>query len=1778
MSTRIILSYEAYEFDAKKNRYCICVFVINEGEKLLNQLKTMSGICNGLVDVVVADGGSTDGSTDHDTLKRLGVNTLLVKTGEGKLGSQMRMAFDWALNRGYEGVVVVDGNGKDGMDAIPRFVDELKNGVDHVQGSRFIKGGHHENTPKSRLWGLKLLHVPMMRLASGFKYTDTTNGFRGYSAKLLSSDKLNIFRKCFAGYELHYYLAIEAARQGFQCSEIPVSRVYPAVGKVPTKIKGIKGNLNVIGKLFLSCLHIQTPGKIFIRYCKTYLIFLLSIVFFYYAFNSLYSNSFSVVENNKFANWQTDSEQIVVRDKIDPATRYNKKWLSFYPMANHYIGGQGIASSFIVHFCESASTQTKVEILHTIEVGLAVIALTYLFYWVGTELSILAALCLGICTIYSPFTVISARNIYWSMWTMYMPLSLLLFSLRRDENNNKCRLLVVSYHIITGVMVFAFCVTHYEFLSSTMILVELPLIYYALKNEWSSKKYLINALTTGIVSLATFVLSFLLLILQMLVYRADFVFSAAWGFATENIRYRTGVGGENAAETFVNSFITDLPSLFDTYLNFDALFSYKMYDIIACFLYSVSAVSFVLLFFKTSHGQKTRKISAFFFITLLSLSLQFIWIITAKGHSYIHVMINNILWAIPTLLIGASIGFALSILIEQLKKIKSIFSNRYSFLLALFIVAGAVAAYGLYYYSNYSGYGLMIERFKNQGINVNDTDDIQYLFFKNQKKLLVRIPEEMAKAHTIFFHFHPANIEFLPPERAQIGFDYKYYHIKGDESDPVIQKPPFSKNKYTILQIPLPVYPCTLFKVGQYDRSQLWAFEIKEAIPDERSYLIRNLVDPNWDHGVRRNNPQCILFSAEQCILPNDIVTFPDGTKCAVTKTNILGNYLEVYLDENAPSFDQSKPIVFSKPKSSALPSQQTKPQTNAQESSQNNNTKGDSRKDVPAGNERPVAVPVMTKEKADKMNSEARTAQGFGLVFSEQFKTYKTPSLTKTIEDFLEGKKYNVDEFKKREIPSAWTIDYSTIPSDACFNKTDDGYSIVSPEEHIRFIGQRFNAMRSSFLFKLTVKNISDKECEIILSVYNSGIVKKGYKSLATERINSKEEKTIEVELSVFEQLANIVPTFSVKGTAILTELTIYRKDHDDFTIVEGEIVERSMLPDPKDTDYPDCRYTAHFVGNAILSGMPCNKEIAISIDGFIKKQMLPTNQLKAGDKIQCAIVPIDSLPVDLASIQEADDLSLFTLDSYYVTTYSTISSYTDQKNNYNAIVPFKSETLDFKSVFGQGFNPPIPESIKNAQKKKIEMDLEEANKMIAYIEENKNEIEQRFQAAWTKEKERFPSGINTIKNENGNILLYWRNVDDSFWCLPPNYTFIPKSPHKLPRDKIDAIVAFKDFLESNGIQLIVSLVPDRYTISSRVINSCFKDIPEVQSATYVKQLSEAGIECPYETTKILENYNKFPFAYLFPNDHPGASAQYSIAEAIGERLSRYNFPEKLDMTLFSYNIIKPVYDFNANIKDTSFPANCDIGKFDPNGLFLYEEILYNGKSVTKEKDSKILVLGNSFIETPISSQGSFPAFLSKRMLYPVDNYVVRAQGPMTTIIQRIFENPESFLKGKEVVILQMAAEQVKTDDLWNNIADMNHKRLLLNGKKLVATLHISGNGDYANDFAPGYRDAWRQFEDKNDIKCFDDEQFVIFNQPLTGIDTTKAFTCIVQTARSPLFAAPSLIANGTKSLIPASHAPGVVFWQNTYFELPAASFLKLELHGKKNTIVGFNKVLIYQ
>lgn len=236
--------FEITEFQGKKTKYCIGIPVINEGSRIQKQLIQMKQFSD-LADIIIFDGGSTDGSVDEKFLKKQNVRTLLIKKSPGKQGAQLRMGLAYALRQGYEGVITIDGNNKDGVEAIPDFIDKLNQGYDLIQGSRYVEGGREENTPLLRHVGNHLILASLFSLAARFHFTDVTNGFRGYSKKLLIDKKVNPFRNIFVSYELLFYLGVRAARLHYKIVEIPVYRGYPK-GQIPTKISGLGALLNVL--------------------------------------------------------------------------------------------------------------------------------------------------------------------------------------------------------------------------------------------------------------------------------------------------------------------------------------------------------------------------------------------------------------------------------------------------------------------------------------------------------------------------------------------------------------------------------------------------------------------------------------------------------------------------------------------------------------------------------------------------------------------------------------------------------------------------------------------------------------------------------------------------------------------------------------------------------------------------------------------------------------------------------------------------------------------------------------------------------------------------------------------------------------------------------------------------------------------------------------------------------------------------------------------------------------------------------------------------------------------------------------------------------------------------------------------------------------------------------------------------------------------------------------------------------------------------------------------
>src|SRR5712691_439906 len=119
-------------------RVLAATFAYNEGEKIKRTLARHPP--NRSYDLVVVDDGSTDGS-----LETVDPRVLVVRNATNRgIGASMKRAFEFALERHYDILVIQAGNDKDDPLEIPALVAPILEGrADFVQGSRFLQGGEY---------------------------------------------------------------------------------------------------------------------------------------------------------------------------------------------------------------------------------------------------------------------------------------------------------------------------------------------------------------------------------------------------------------------------------------------------------------------------------------------------------------------------------------------------------------------------------------------------------------------------------------------------------------------------------------------------------------------------------------------------------------------------------------------------------------------------------------------------------------------------------------------------------------------------------------------------------------------------------------------------------------------------------------------------------------------------------------------------------------------------------------------------------------------------------------------------------------------------------------------------------------------------------------------------------------------------------------------------------------------------------------------------------------------------------------------------------------------------------------------------------------------------------------------------------------------------------------------------------------------------------------------------------------------------------------------------
>ncbi|MGH9040713.1 MAG: glycosyltransferase family 2 protein [Acidimicrobiia bacterium] len=131
-------------------------------------------------DVAVIDDGSTDATGLRAAAAGARVVTLPFNLG---VGGAIRTGLRYAVDRGYQRVVQLDGDGQHDVAEAKRLLDELEGGgADLVVGARFAAG---YDVSRTRRLAMRILSRIVSRRL-GTSVSDTTSGFRAMGPRAIA--------------------------------------------------------------------------------------------------------------------------------------------------------------------------------------------------------------------------------------------------------------------------------------------------------------------------------------------------------------------------------------------------------------------------------------------------------------------------------------------------------------------------------------------------------------------------------------------------------------------------------------------------------------------------------------------------------------------------------------------------------------------------------------------------------------------------------------------------------------------------------------------------------------------------------------------------------------------------------------------------------------------------------------------------------------------------------------------------------------------------------------------------------------------------------------------------------------------------------------------------------------------------------------------------------------------------------------------------------------------------------------------------------------------------------------------------------------------------------------------------------------------------------------------------------------------------------------------------------------------------------------------------------
>jgi hypothetical protein len=334
------------------------------------------------------------------------------------------------------------------------------------------------------------------------------------------------------------------------------------------------------------------------------------------------------------------------------------------------IGGQGILFSMVDELIP-LSPVTNLKIFHALTSLLSAFTITLIVLWFYWEFGWLVSLFVLASAVLSPWLVVFGGKLWWSLWSFYLPMIVIMYYIKK---RNTARHGQITFGVLVFTVVFVKCLfTGYEYITTTLIMMMVPFIYYCILRKESLRKTITGMFTAVICSCLAILLSFTILCIQIASVEGSL--SKGIDHIVYSLEKRTYADPQGFPPEYAASFQADTAAVVMTYLK-GSFFGPKddlstsnqfignvLNQVTYLFLIFLFGITSVLLYaLRNRYQDKDKQRTGLALVSAMWFSLlaPFSWFVIFKAHSFIHTHMNYILWQMPFTLFGFAVcGHAL---------------------------------------------------------------------------------------------------------------------------------------------------------------------------------------------------------------------------------------------------------------------------------------------------------------------------------------------------------------------------------------------------------------------------------------------------------------------------------------------------------------------------------------------------------------------------------------------------------------------------------------------------------------------------------------------------------------------------------------------------------------------------------------------------------------------------------------------------------------------------------------------------------------------------------------------------------------------------------------------------------------------------------------------------------------------------------------------------------------------------------------------------------------